>query len=229
MKRIVSFALVATLALSASQVAFAHQKKHHCNKHKCKNHKVVADNTYKGEVAPVIIEQTNYFTPNWYAGGSIGESRTHDGRTAGIPSSVTQIGPGWNVDLGYQFVEVYKFILAGELGYTSYHNSNETVPGANIAYTEHFSTYLAAVAQYPLIHNFSVLGKLGVAYSYAKKTFNFAGLSGSGNAYSPYYGIGLAYNFVPSTALQLQWDRARGNSKTGSTDLISFGITHSFL
>jgi len=41
---------------------------------------------------------------------------------------------------------------------------NETAPGFNVAYTEHYSTYVAAVVQYPIVDNFNVLGKLGVAY-----------------------------------------------------------------
>lgn len=178
--------------------------------------------TYK-EMTPAA------FVRYWYVGGHIGESRTHDKKAPGSSDSVTQIGPGWTVDLGYQFAEFYRVLFAGELGYTQYHNSNETTPGTNVASTEHFSTYLAAVAQYPLVDNFNVLGKLGVAYSYAKKVFTASGTSASANDYSPYYGLGVSYNVTSNAALVLQWARARGNSKTGSTDLTSLGITYNLV
>lgn len=214
--KMVKMTVLATLIFTSSSVALAHSKKHHhCT---CKE-----PVTYKEVTAPV-----NMFVPNWYVGGHIGVSRTHDQAAPGSGDSVTQIGPGWTADLGYQFFEYRRLILAGELGYTQYHNSNETTPATNVASTEHFASYLAAVAQYPLGHNFNVLGKLGVAYSYAKKVFT-GGASASANAYSPYYGAGFSYNITQQAALVLQWARARGNGSTGSTDLTSLGVSYNFL
>lgn len=208
MKQTVKLALFT--ALISSSAVFAHDYK---------------DAHYKDEpVAP-----TYTFVPNWYIGGHIGVSRTHDKAAIGSGDAVTQIGPGWTADVGYQFAQFYQTTFAAELGYTQYHNSNETAPHANIASTEHFATYLAAVAQYPVINHFNVFGKLGLAYSYAKKVFTASSASGSANAYSPYYGAGVSYNMTKKAVLALQWARTRGNGSTGSTDLTSLGLTYNFL
>jgi len=217
----VSLTILTTLFFSSSNVAFAHHKRHH---HHCHHHPIPVTMSYKDQlpVEPV-------FVPNWYVGAHIGVSRTHDNQTPNSGDSVTQIGPGWTADLGYQFAEWHRALFAGELGYTQYHNSNETKPGLNVAYTEHFASYLAAVVQYPLVYNFNVFGKLGAAYSYAKKTFNAFGGSNSANVYSPYYGAGLSYNVTPKAAIVVQWARVRGNHSTGSTDLTSLGFSYNFL
>ncbi len=215
MKWIISSTLVTTLVCTSS-VAFAHCKKHHHCHHHAPPPVVV---TYK-DLMPS-------FMPSWYVGGHVGVSRTHDDPAVNSGDSVTQIGPGWTVDLGYRFYQFYRATLAGELGYTQYHNSNETLPGVNVASTEHFASYLALVAEYPLCHNFNVLGKLGVAYSYAKKVFTTGGASASANTYSPYYGLGVSYNMTDRAELVLQWARVRGDHSTGSTDLTSLGVTYS--
>jgi len=215
--KILSLTVLSACILFPSSSALAKHRKHHHPAPQV----IVA---YKDEVpAPAPIYS---FLGKWYVGGNIGESRTHDKKAAGTSDSVTQIGPGWSVDLGYQIVQFYRAILSGELGYTQYHNSNETTPAANVASTEHFATYLAAVAQYPIVYNFNVLGKLGVAYSYAKKVFTATSASKSANTYSLYYGLGVSYNVTSNAAFVLQWARARGNHSTGSTDLTSLGISY---
>lgn len=78
------------------------------------------------------------FMPNWYVGGNIGVSIAHDKVAANSSDSITQTGPGWSADIGYQFAEYYRILFAGELGFTQYHNSNETLPRINVASTEHF-------------------------------------------------------------------------------------------
>jgi hypothetical protein len=216
--RTIKLAILTTLIFSSSSVAFAHHGKKH--------HRTPATPvTYKDQVLVVVPS----FIPSWYVGGHVGISRTHDKAAPGSGDSVTQIGPGWTADLGYQFVEWHRAIFAGELGYTQYHNSNETVPNVNVASTEHFAAYLAAVGQYPLVGHLNILGKLGVAYSYAKKVFTTSGGSASANVYSPYYGAGFSYNVTQQAAIVLQWARARGNGSTGSTDLTSLGVTYNFL
>ncbi len=220
--KVLSLTILSALIMLPSSAALAAQKHHrHHTKHAAPQQVVV----YKDEMAMVPVST---FVRNWYVGGHIGESRTHDKRAPASSDSVTQIGPGWTVDLGYQFAEFRRALFAGELGYTQYANSNETTPGFNVASTQHFSTYLAAVVQYPIVNNFNVLGKLGIAYSYAKKVFS-VGTSASANAYSPYYGAGVSYNVTPNAALVLQWARARGNGSTGSTDLTSLGVTYNLL
>lgn len=215
-------------ASSASSVSSASScckhKKHHCCHAKAASEAVVASPVVYKDVMPAAL-----FIPHWYVGANLGESRTHDNAAANSGDSVTQIGPGWSVDLGYQFIQFYKATLAAELGYTQYHQSTENRPQVNVANTEHFSSYAAGVVEYPLGYNMNVLGKLGLAYSYAKKVFTAAGTSASANNYSLYYGAGVSYDITSKTELMLQWARARGNSKTGSTDLTSLGLTYHFM
>jgi hypothetical protein len=218
MKKIVKCISLSIIPLICMQGAFA-RTHHHVN------NDTNTSSTYKDQ--PVVIIPS--FTPTWYVGGNIGESRVHDGASPGSSDSVTEIGPGWSVDLGYKFIEFYKAILAAEIGYTQYDHSSETTPGVVVATTDHFSSYAAFVGQYPLIQHFGVLGKVGVAYSYAQKVFEATGVSASANDYSLYYGGGLTYDITPQAALILQWARARGNDETGSTDLTSLGISYSFI
>lgn len=221
-KLLVLSILTAAAFTSSTVTLAAHHHRHHHKQVTPPADQVV---TYKNEgMLPVAA-----FEPNWYVGGHIGESRTHDKAAVGSGDSVTQIGPGWEADLGYRFLEYRQAILAAELGYIQYHQSNETVPGVNVASTEHFASYLAAVVQYPLCYSFNIFGKLGGAYSYAKKVFEVTGVSRSANTFSLYWGGGLSYNMTSKASLDLQWDRVRGNNKTGSTDMLSLGVTYSFL
>ncbi|GEM_PF-5951905 len=42
---------------------------------------------------------------------------------------------------------------------------------------------------------------------------------------SPYFGLGVAENVTQAAAIVGQWNRNRGNGSTGSTDLLSLGVT----
>ena len=230
--KLIPLAIATVATLSTSPMALAHCKKNHCHHQATVATAPATETTYKNykdEMTQMIVTAVPLFVPHWYVGAHMGVSRTHDKAAPGSGNSVTQIGPGWTVNLGYQFVQFYRATLAAELGYTQYHNSNETTVGTNVASTEHFSTYLAAVVQYPIVNKFSVVGKLGLAYSYAKKVFTAGGASASANDYSPYYGAGIAYQVTPNAAFLLQWARARGDSKTGSTDLTSLGVTYNLI
>lgn len=158
--------------------------------------------------------------PHWYVSGNLGVSHLHDQPTPGLNSSVDENGPGWNVNAGYQF----NGLLGAELGYTQYHDSRETFGVFNVAKTEHYSTYLAATGKYPLFYQFSALGKLGIAYSYANKIFN-PGPSFSSGSVSAYYGLGFAYSVTRTVDFVAQWASARGNDYTGSAELYSLGVT----
>lgn len=188
-------------------------------------------------VTTTYANQVNYkdykdvvpvFTPSFYAEANVGLSITHDKAAVGSGDSVTQIGPGWSAALGYHFAEFYKAILSGELGFIQYHPSSENTPTTNVANTEHFATYLAAVGQYGLPYNFGILGKIGLAYSYAKKVFVASGASASANDYSLFWGLGVSYNITKQAAFILQWNRVVGDHKTGSTDFASLGVSYDF-
>lgn len=163
--------------------------------------------------------------PHWYVGGNIGGSYVHDKPFPGTPDYVAENGVGWNVNTGYQFFHIYSAMFGGELGYSQYADSREYLsPSTTVGRTEHYSAYLAATGQVPLIYNFSALGKLGVAYGYARKNAYPTNFSASANSYGLYYGGGLMYNVTKAAALVAQWNRDRGNGSTGSTDLYTIGV-----
>lgn len=161
---------------------------------------------------------------HWYVGGNVGVSHVHDSRTANLPSSMNQNGPGWSVDGGYQF----NSLLGAELGYTQYHNSRETIgsilgTSVTLAQTEHYAVDVAGTLRYPLFYKISALGKLGAAYSYANKIF-VGGPSASSGSVSLYGGLGVQYSVTRTVDFILQWAGARGNDSTGSTELYSLGV-----
>lgn len=162
---------------------------------------------------------------HWYIGGNLGVSHANDRPFTNSNDHVDENGPGWNVNSGYQFFHIYQAIFGGELGYSSYADSREYAPGSiTVGRTEHYSIYLAATGQLPLVYNFSALAKLGAANSYARKNAFPGNFSRSANPFSLYYGFGLMYNVTPRAALVTQWARDRGNSTTGSMDLYTLGV-----
>ena len=158
--------------------------------------------------------------PHWYVSGNLGVSHLYDKQAPGSHDSVNENGPGWNVNGGYQ----WNSILGGELGYTQYHDSRETKGGLNIAKTEHYAVHVAATGQYPLANQFSVVGKLGVAYSYANKIFTASGAAAASGSVSPYAALGVAYSITKKADFVAQWEGVRGNNYTGSSTLYSLGF-----
>lgn len=161
---------------------------------------------------------------HWYVGGNLGVSHLHDKRSTRSRNSVDENGPGWNVVGGYQF----NSMLGAELGYTQYHDSREMASstGTDIARTEHYAVDLAATGRYPLVNKISALGKLGVAYNYARKVLNGGGAlsAKTGKAGSLYWGLGFDYSLTPKIDFVAQFAEAVGNHLTGSTDLWSLGL-----
>ena len=222
-KTLFRISMLASLALLFSTSAFAHERHHHkhrhhvCHKHcSAKNRIRYEQGTYKDEAVNVPM-----WGAHWYAEANIGLSRTHDKRLVAGLGSVRNSGPGWNVDAGYQFTPIWGL----EGGFTKYHDSHYDIQSFNIAHTEHYSVDVAATAQYPLpiIYRLNALGKLGVAYSYARMDTPI-GFSADARSVSAYGALGLDYSLTPTVDLVGQWARAWGNHLTGSTDLYSIGI-----
>jgi hypothetical protein len=157
---------------------------------------------------------------HWYVGGNLGVSHLKDSATTGTNNSVTQNGPGWSVNGGYQF----NTLLGTELGFTQYHDSRETSGATNVAKTEHYAVDLVATGRYPIINRWSVIGKLGAAYAYANKIYTAGGGAASSGSLSPYGGVGFAYAITPKIDFIAQWAAARGNEYTGSSSLYSLGL-----
>lgn len=161
--------------------------------------------------------------PHWYAGANVGLSHLHDGPNPGSGNSVDENGPGWNVLGGYQ----WNSLFGTEAGFTQYHDSIEHSGSANIASTEHYSADIAAVGRYPIANQWSILAKLGPAFSYANKIANGGGpiSQKSANSVSVYWGLGVDYSLTPRADLIAQVAGAGGNNQTGSAELYSLGFT----
>lgn len=192
--------------------------------------KKIAAITALSALTSVCFADISLDCPHWYMGGNLGVSHLHDKAATGLPDYVDQNGPGWNVNVGVNFIRVFAGMLGAELGYTQYADSRENTTGAsvNVANTEHYSTYLAAEGKYPLVDRLNALGKLGVSYQYARKVFVGGGTTGSANTYSPYGAIGLTYdltcNFAFVGLVARDWGH---NNSTGSADLYSLGFSYS--
>lgn len=157
---------------------------------------------------------------HWYVAGNIGVSHLYDRKNPASGDSVDENGPGWDAAIGYQL----NSILGGELGYTQYYNSRETIASTLVAKTTHFAVHLNATGRYPIAYQLSALGKLGLAYSYAQKVFQTTGAAASSGAVSPYLGLGLDYSITPRVDMVGQWAWVRGNNYTGSSTLYSLGM-----
>ena len=190
--------------------------------------KIAAVSALSAAFTSVCFADIRLECPHWYMGGNLGVSHLHDKAAAGSTDYVDQNGPGWNVNVGAQFIRIFAGMFGAELGYTQYADSRENNIGVNVANTEHYSTYLAAEGKYPLVDKVSALGKLGVSYQYARKVFIGSGATKSANTYSPYGAIGLAYdltcNFAFVGLLARDWGH---NNSTGSADLYSLGFSYS--
>jgi len=202
--------VVTTTTLLLSNAAFAHHHHHHCKRHADMTYQPM---DYKQEAGRPIV----MWMPHWYVGANIGISDLHDNYTIG---SVKETGPGGSVDAGYQFSPMWGV----EAGYTEYYNSRNDLAGTNLAKTSHWSTDIAGTLTYPFgTSRWSALGKLGVAYSYARKDTP-GGATASSGSVSPYGGLGLVYAVTQNVDFIGQWARAWGNHYTGSADLYSLGV-----
>jgi len=135
---------------------------------------------------------------------------------------------GWKAFAGWRFNQY----LAIEGGYVDLGRANVqyTVPGltgqADLKVTDSAWT-LAAVGSFPVGHNFSVLGKLGVAWHYTKTSANVsvpgasAGASQSDHRAGFLWGLGAAYDFNPNFGVRVEYENfgtAGESDNTGRMD-----------
>ncbi len=165
--------------------------------------------------------------PNgWYAEANLGQSRSHVSNDASIASH-SQNGFGWNILAGYKFIPY----VGVEMGYTNYADSNVTFVDSSTGHLSFYSYDIAAKGILPLQDSgFDLFAKLGVAHSHVSasnsSTYSFS--KSHGSATNAFYGVGVDYNLTSNVAANIQWQRARGNSNTGSLDLASAGMTFTF-
>ncbi len=165
----------------------------------------------------------------WYLEANGGNSRLSNVDT-GPGVSLSNSGLGLNLNAGYKFIPFF----AAEIGYGKYADSTLKFLGTKVGDVSYYSYDAAAKALLPIGDTGAELfAKLGVAHINAKieGSNNNLGVlvdndSSSSNGY--YFGLGADYSFMPAMAVNVQWQRAKGNDDTGNLDLYSLGISYLF-
>ena len=163
----------------------------------------------------------------WYIDANAGSGKLSNFSAQG---SSSQSGTGVNGNIGYKFMPYF----AMEAGYTSYASSSIVRNGTKLANVKHNAYGLAGRAIFPIVDSgFELFGKLGVQRISAKVNINApaaaaaAGLtSSSHDTVGALLGVGAQYYVMPELAITAQWQRAQGNTKTGTEDLYSAGLSY---
>lgn len=166
----------------------------------------------------------------WYLEGNVGSSHLSNVNYSGSSSSSGIGGSGF---LGYKFMPYF----AMEAGYTQYANSSiKDNTDTKAASVKHYSYGLAGRGILPITDSgFELFGKVGVQRINAKTSIsnqtaaNNLGISSSQhNTTGLLVGAGAQYYIMPELAVNGQWQRAQGNSNTGTEDLFSVGLSFIF-
>jgi len=146
-----------------------------------------------------------------FSAGASAQASGASGFYAGAEVGQTDVGPdddtGFKVFGGYQFHPN----VAAELGYGLLFDKG----GVEVTSLE-----LSAVGIFPLAHQLSLLGRLGLARLEAD------GPGGSGDDNELFYGIGLQYDASPTVGVRLQWQRY--NTDPDEVDFLSVGVVVRF-
>lgn len=168
----------------------------------------------------------------WYLEGNYGTIKSSGKSYPTIPK-IKNTGHGWNVIGGYKFTP----FLGAEIGYTRYTPTllKSNSPAETVARDTHFAVDAAAKLMLPIANTgLELFGKAGVARInsqigiidptvYQANNYN---LNTSGQSAMGWFGGGGAeYYITPNIAGNVQWQGIKGNSKTGSLQLLSAGIS----
>ena len=172
------------------------------------------------------------FPSGWYIQGNAGVTKV-SGTSYGAGASTTSNGPSINLIAGYK----YNPFFAGEVGYTKYtdvkiKNSARTQAGTNKV----VSADIAGVGILPIgVTGFELFAKLGVSLLRSKVSISDADAastvnisSGTHNVSNVFIGAGFDYSFCANIPINFQWQRARGDQRSGDLDLYSVGVAYIF-
>lgn len=159
----------------------------------------------------------------WYLEGNFGSSRLSN-----VDNSSNRSGIGGNANVGYKFMPYF----ATEIGYSMYANTSIESGNITVVNQKHYSYDLAGKGILPIGDaGFEAFAKVGVQRINLHNSINDVplansmGLTGSQHsATGLYLGLGGQYSFMPEVAANIQWQRAQGNSTTGTEDLYTFGL-----
>ena len=178
--------------------------------------------------APAFAEMSLPF--GWYLEANVGSSSLEG---ASYPGSVSSSGIGYNANLGYKFMPY----VAAEFGYTGYANSTiKNSAGTKAGYAKHYSYDIAMKGILPFytsgVEAFAKVGAQRLSANNTIQDSTTAATLGFSNASHSstglYIAAGMQYYFMPEFAVNAQWARAEGNSSTGSSSLISVGVSSIF-
>jgi opacity protein-like surface antigen len=166
----------------------------------------------------------------WYLEGNGGTTKLSNKSYNGSASSS---GIGVNANLGYKFMPYF----ATEIGYTRYadtsiKDSNSTRAGNDKHYSYDLSFRGILPAADTGLEAFAKAGVERVAshisITNSTSAANLGLSTASHSSTGLYLGAGVQYYFMPELAVVAQWQRAYGNSNTGTMDLYSGGISFIF-
>lgn len=183
--------------------------------------------------APVIASAAVPLPDGWYLEANVGQSSIHSGKYV-VNGSTTGSGFGWNINLGYLFMPYF----AAEMGYTNYSHTQGKYGGTQVATGTMYSYDLAGKGILPVSDSgFAIFAKIGVQRIHSQVlTRNNAFIvannvtvnSGTATHTGVLVGLGASYAFRPELLGVAQWQRAKGNTKTGDLDLLSIGVSYNF-
>lgn len=167
----------------------------------------------------------------WYVEGNIGMSKATSKSYPGV-SSVKNTGKGWDVNVGYKFTPYFGL----EAGYARYAPTRLNSPVETVARDSHTSIDVAGKGILPFgCSGFELFAKVGVARinsqigvidSNGAANYGLTFDTSSQSATGLFAGIGGEYSFTPSIAVNVQWDIAKGNSKTGNLQVLTAGLAY---
>ena len=199
--------------------------------------------------AALSLTMASAFAGDWYAVGSIGQSRipsdskgqtdsSLSGLVTGLSSSMDDHDTGYKLQLGYKFTPNW----AIEGGYVDLgkFNYNATFTGGTASGEVKASGFnLAGIGSYPINDQFSIFGKLGFIDAKVEASANATGpggaASGSASAtkWKTNWGFGATYNVTKAWGVRAEWERFNklgDNNNTGESDvnLLSVGVVYNF-
>lgn len=199
-------------------------------------------------VGPLAVAHNRMDNLGWYAGASVGQSRSKiaDGQIAsqlqsqgftGSSISNDSQGTGFKLFGGYQFDRYFAleggYFNLGDFGYSA-----TTVPaGTSNGSIRLQGVNMDAVGILPITRQFSAFGRLGVTYMDARDQFSGSGADAAPNTvaskseFNYKYGVGLQYALTHALTMRAEAERYRlkdaiGNS--GDVDLVSVGLVYHF-
>ena len=162
----------------------------------------------------------------WYIEGNAGGFKSSN-----VSYLSNTSGSALNINGGYKFMPFF----AAEIGYTKYADITAKANGIEVAQISHYSYDLVGKGILPIgTTGAELFAKLGVGRINSKVSQSnsayviSSSITGSHNVTGYYFGLGGDYSFMPNVAVNGQWQRAKGDSRTGNLDLYSIGVSYLF-